>query len=267
MGQTVATDRALSRLVDLVKTLRSDTGCPWDRAQTPGKIKVHLIEEAYEVLDALESGSDEQICGELGDLLFHIVFLARLFEEAGAFDIGDVLEKIVKKMIRRHPHVFGEAQVAGVEDVKKQWREIKATESQHGAGQQSALRDEVPTGLPMLMRACRLLERASAMGFESSVTNQGIAEIYREAAALKEVVDRSKEGEYTEKLGDLLLGTISLSRSLGVHPDTALGVAIGKFINRFEQVEMSARQQGRTITADCKPPMRKNRQNDKGRNE
>jgi len=263
VGQTVASDRGLSRLVDLVKTLRSDTGCPWDRAQTPGKIKVYLIEEAYEVLDALESGSDEEICGELGDLLFHIVFLARLFEEAGAFDIGDVVETIVEKMIRRHPHVFGKAQVNSVDDVKAQWQEIKAAEPPKKTGKQPSSLDGVPTGLPILMRAYRLVERASRVGFKSPGIKQGVADIYGEMAALKEVLDRRKDEGYAEKLGDLLFGIITLSRSLGVHPETALRLAVAKFVSQFEQVETLAGQQGRKIASVSQEEMGKNWQKDK----
>jgi tetrapyrrole methylase family protein/MazG family protein len=238
VGQTVGNGRDLGRLVNLVKTLRSDTGCPWDRAQTPEKIKTYLIEEAYEVLDAVESGLGDAICEELGDLLFHIVFLARLFEEMGVFDMGDVIERIVDKMIHRHPHVFGDVQISCVEDVKSQWHEIKAAEPRHRAGKGYSSLETVPAELPILMRAYRLVERASRAGFQSVGINQEMAHIDAEMAMLKDVLDSGEDEKYAEKLGDILFGVVALGRSLGVHPDTALRLAVTKFVTKFEKEEM-----------------------------
>jgi len=249
VGQTVAGDRGFGLLVDLVRTLRSDTGCPWDRAQTPEKIKIYLIEEAYEVLDALESGSNEEVCGELGDLLFHIVFFARLFEEAGAFDIEDVVRRIVQKMIRRHPHVFGKAQVNSVDDVKAQWQEIKATEPRKKTGKQPSLIDGVPAGLPILMRAYRVAERASMAGLNFPNVKEIVGKIDDEFAALKDVLERGKNEAYPEKLGNLLFAISNLSRSIGVHPETALRQAVSRFVAQFEYLETLLEQQGRTMAS------------------
>jgi len=135
----------LEGLVELVETLRSEGGCPWDRAQTAEKIKVYLIEEAYEVLDAIDSGDPEAVCGELGDLLFHIAFLARIYEESDTFDMERVITGILKKMIRRHPHVFGDGKVSGVGEVKVQWQDIKKTERK---GEAPGPFDSIPAALP-----------------------------------------------------------------------------------------------------------------------
>jgi MazG family protein len=249
VGNTVATDSCFSRLIDLVETLRSDRGCPWDRAQTPEKIKIYLLEEAYEVLDALESGSNEEVCAELGDLLFHIVFLARLYEEVEAFDIEDVVRKIVKKMTHRHPHVFGQVQVNGVEDVKDQWQKIKTTEFQNKNQKRSSLLDGVPTGLPVLMRAYRLAERASRAGYNRFDTQKVLEKIDSKLIAFKDVLSKEKREEQSEKLGDLLFTITNLSRLIGVHPETALELALSKFCRRFTCIEKMLAQQGRTMAS------------------
>jgi MazG family protein len=205
------------------------------------------MEEAYEVLDALESGAHEHVCGELGDLLFHIVFLARIFEESGLFNVEDVISGIVEKMTHRHPHVFGETQVDGVEGVKAQWQEIKAAESDKKSGEMASLVHGVPPGLPALMRAYRLGERAARAGLSRPDVHEVVDKIDGDLKAFKSAMDKGNHEEYGERLGDLLFAMTDLGRSVGVHPETALGLAVSKFTRRFECVEKLLGQQGRTL--------------------
>lgn len=247
MGKTVASEIGFKRLVELVETLRSERGCPWDRAQTPEKIRIYLLEEAYEVLEALESGSNEDICAELGDLLFHIVFLARLYEEIEAFDIEDVVRKIVEKMTHRHPHVFGRVQVNDVEEVKEQWQRIKAAELKNKRQKRTSPFDGIPTELPVMMRAYRLAERASRAGYNRLNTQKSLEKIDLALMALKDVLSRGNREEQSDRLGDLLFTITNLSRLIGEHPETALGLAISKFRRQCTYIEKTLAQQGRTM--------------------
>ena len=249
MGKTLATDSCFTRLVDLVETLRSDRGCPWDKAQTPEKIRIYLLEEAYEVLDALDSGSNEEICAELGDLLFHIVFLARLYEEVQAFNIEDVICKIVEKMTYRHPHVFGRSQVNGVEGVKDQWQKMKASESHRKPQKQMSVLDGIPKTLPVLMRAYRFSERASRAGYHHIDAQKALGKIDEELSALKDVLRGETEEKDLEEFGNLLFAIASLGHVIGIHPETALEVSLSKFLRRFKRMEKLLAQQGRTVAS------------------
>ena len=247
MEKAVAPDSCFERLIDLVQTLRSDRGCPWDQAQTPEKIKVYLMEEAYEVLDAIESGTHEEVCAELGDLLFHIVFLAVIFEEIGAFSIKDVVRAITEKMIRRHPHVFGKVRVSNVAEVKAQWQEIKSAEAQDKEIARKSFLDTVPRKLPALMRAYRLGERASGAGFDWPDVGSVLMKVDEELREFKAVLKKGDAQKSAEEFGDLLFTMVNLSRFIRVHPETALTAAISKFISRFQSVEEALRKQGRSL--------------------
>lgn len=242
-----STNNYFDRLVAMVRTLRSDRGCPWDQAQTPETIKVYLIEEAYEVVEAIESGNYEDVCGELGDLLFHIVFLGRIFEEVGAFNTKDVVKTITEKMIRRHPHVFGEAQVSSVDEVAEQWHEIKATEAEDKARSGASFLDAVPKKLPALMRAYRLVKRASRVGLDWQDESCVLVKLEEELDKLGAVLKKGNVEDLAEKFGDLLFNMVSLSPFIGVHPETALTQAASKFVKRFEFVEKALKHQGRTM--------------------
>lgn len=233
-------------LVALVETLRSDHGCPWDREQTPEQIKTYLLEEAYEVLEALESGNPENLCAELGDLLFHIVFLARIFEEAGGFNIKDVVQAISGKMIRRHPHVFGQAEVSSSDEVRQRWHEIKMAEAKDQDTSPSSLLD-VPRKLPALMRAYRISERAAKLGFDRTDVDCMVKKLDEEVAGLKVALKTASSEKFVEKLGDLLFTMVNLSRFVGVHPEAALTQTISKFCNRYKMIERTSKQQGRTL--------------------
>jgi MazG family protein len=235
------------RLVELVEILRSDHGCPWDCEQTPEEIKIYLLEEAYEVLEALESGKDEDVCAELGDLLFHIVFLARIFEEAEEFSISDVLQTISEKMIRRHPHVFGQAQVSSSDEVRHRWHEIKMDEAKYKETASNCSLDSVPKKLPALMRAYRISERAADLGFDWPEVDSVLKKLEDELAKLKAALKRANSEEFAEDLGDLLFTMVNLSRHMRVHPEAALSHTISRFYNRFNMIEQALKEQGRTL--------------------
>jgi tetrapyrrole methylase family protein/MazG family protein len=217
-------------LIALVETLRGDHGCPWDREQTPEQIKTYLLEEAYEVLDALESGDSGDLCAELGDLLFHIVFLARIFEEAEEFNIRDVVQTISEKMIRRHPHVFGQTQVSGSDEVRQIWHEIKIAEAKDKNTDLNSFFDSVPQQLPALMRAYRISERAAKLGLDRQDVDSIFENLDEELAELKIALKMANSEKLAEKLGDFLFTIVNLSRFMGVHPEAALTRTISKFI-------------------------------------
>ncbi len=248
MGKTVISLPAgFEGLIALVKILRSDQGCPWDREQTPEQIKTYLLEEAYEVLGALESGNPEDVCAELGDLLFHILFLARIFEEAGDFNIRDVVQTITEKMIRRHPHVFGQAQVSSSDEVRQRWHEIKMAEAKDKDTAQSSFLDSVPEKLPALMRAYRLGERAARVRFDWPDIHGVLSKVDEELAELKSALKGGDAEKSAEEFGDLLFTMVNLGRFIRVHPEAALTRSISKFVKRFKIIEQSLRQQGRTL--------------------
>jgi tetrapyrrole methylase family protein/MazG family protein len=235
------------RLVSLVRTLRSAGGCPWDRVQTAETIKVYLIEEAHEVLDALESYNAQDVCGELGDLLFHILFLARIFEETGDFNIGDVVQEITEKMIRRHPHVFGNARASTSEDVRRVWQEVKMAEAKDHDTSRSSCLDAVPERLPTLMRAYRLGERASRFGRKGQDAQGAVMRVEEDLARLKAALGKDDLQPLAEEFGNLLFKVVNLGRLIGIHPETALTRTISRFVKRVKDVEETLRQQGRTL--------------------
>lgn len=234
-------------LVTLVEVLRSERGCPWDREQTPEEIKTYLLEEAYEVLEALDSGSRGDVRSELGDLLFHIVFLARIFEEEGDFNMQDVVETITAKMVRRHPHVFGQAQVSGSDEVRQRWHEIKMAEAKEKEIVQYAALDSVPHSLPALMRAYRVGERAARLGVDWPDVQSLVNRLYEGLADLNASTKKTGDERASELLGDFLFAAVNLGRFMRVHPETALIKTVGKFIERFETVEQVLKRQGRTL--------------------
>ncbi|MBW1741855.1 MAG: nucleoside triphosphate pyrophosphohydrolase [Deltaproteobacteria bacterium] len=221
-------------LVALVEILRSDRGCPWDREQTAEQIKTYLLEEAYELLEALDSDDPKNVSAELGDLLFHIVFLARIFEEAGVFDMGHVIQLIMEKMIRRHPHVFGEIQLSNSDEVRRQWHEIKQGEAKLKDAAQSSSLSSVPRNLPALMRAYRICERASRLSSDASNLDSTIEGLDKTLATFKASLAAGDSAKLTEGLGDLLFAIVNLGRIVRVHPEAALTKTTEKFVAELE---------------------------------
>ena len=230
----------MKRLEDIVARLRAPDGCPWDRAQDHQTLKPYLIEEAYEVLEALEAGSPDALCEELGDLLLQIVFHAQLGREAGRFDLSDVEAGIVGKMIRRHPHVFGDepaAESAAV--VQERWEQRKRRE--RGA---ASVLDGVPRALPALRLARRLADKAASVGFDWPDIAGPRAKVTEELGELEEALAAEDADSVREEYGDLLFAVVNLGRFLGVDAEDALRATAAKFERRFRHVEARLFEEG-----------------------
>lgn len=235
-------------LVALMARLRTPgTGCPWDLEQTFETIAPYTIEEAYEVADAIERQDMGELKGELGDLLFQSVFHARMAEEAGHFDINDVVRGLVDKMIDRHPHVFGSATIADADAQTGAWEVMKAAErAKKAAGGPSSALDGVALGLPALMRAEKLAKRAARVGFDWPEPEPVIHKLHEEIAELEEAISAPVRDQVhvAEELGDMLFVVANLCRKLAVDPEEALRAANSKFSKRFRAMEALARDQG-----------------------
>ena len=223
--------------------LRGPDGCPWDREQTMRTLRPYLLEETYEVLEAMESGDAREHCEELGDLLLQIVFQAQLAGEAGQFEFADVADAITRKLVRRHPHVFGTAQVRDAEAVMKQWVALKREEKAERGGGQSVL-EGVPRELPALARAERLTEKASRIGFDWPDAAGARAKVDEELAELDEAIRGGDTRRVEEELGDVLFALANVARKLSLPPEEALRNAVGRFVARFEHVERELDRQG-----------------------
>ena len=226
---------AIGELYRLVNTLRGDNGCPWDKKQSPETVSIYLIEEVYELVDAIESGSSDQICEELGDLLFHILFVARMFQERGEFDLSDVAQTITDKMIRRHPHVFGEKKINSSEEVIQNWHKIKLAEKK--ASDQKSLLDSVPPGLPALIRAFRISDRAAKSGFEWMNIAGNLQDTTKMLDRLRVVLRNQNINFSAEQFGELLFTLVNIARLAKIHPESVLAGSVKKFELRFKKME------------------------------
>ncbi len=230
---TLEPSRDIAALLAIMKTLREPGGCPWDRDQTFATIAPYTSEEAYEVASAIEEKDWKSLPGELGDLLFQVVFHARMAEEAGLFDFGDVVEAVTAKMIRRHPHVFGDEQAqASAEEQKAYWESLKVEERKAKA--LAGVLDDVPVALPALVRAEKLQKRAASVGFDWNNAATVVDKIAEEA---REVAEAETQADREEEIGDLLFVVANLARHLKVDPEAALRAANAKFTRRFHHIE------------------------------
>jgi MazG family protein len=234
---------AVKKLLALMARLRGPDGCPWDREQTLRTLRPYVLEETYEVLEAMESGDPREHCEELGDLLLQIVFQARIAEEEGRFDFADVAEAISAKLVRRHPHVFGDAQVKDAEGVMRQWVALKREEKAARGGGHSVL-EGVPRELPALARAERLTEKASRIGFDWPDAAGARAKVEEELGELDEAIQRGDRERVEDELGDVLFAVANLARKLSLPPEEALRNAVARFIARFEHVERELERRG-----------------------
>jgi len=237
----------LRSLTGLIETLRGENGCPWDKIQTTRTMAIYLLEEVYELVDAIETENPDEICEELGDVLFHIFFIARLFEEKGVFDIGDVAGFNKEKMVRRHPHVFGSESAENAGEVRRRWHTIKKNEKNH-MKQQSVL-DSVPGGLPALMRAYRISERAARTGFDWDSISGVMEKVKEEWSEFKFALTENRKSNISAEFGDILFTLVNVARFAEIHPETALKDSIKKFETRFRNMEKSVAESGRTIDA------------------
>jgi MazG family protein len=243
---TTASQKAgagFARLHEIMERLLAPDGCPWDREQSLATLKPFLIEEAYEVLEAMETGSPAEHCDELGDLLFQIVFQSALRQRAGDFDAADVCAAIADKLVRRHPHVFGDTRVSGSAEVLRNWETIKAQE-RAAKGTPRAL-SGVPRALPQLMRALRVQEKASRVGFDWPDPEGPRAKVAEELAELDAARTRRDRAAMQDELGDLLFAVVNLARKLEMDPEESLGAAVARFCARFEYVEERLAEKGR----------------------
>ncbi len=229
------------RLVQIMDKLRGESGCPWDKKQTRESLKPYLIEESYEVLEAIDEKDSKKLKEELGDLLYQILFHARISKEDSEFDIEDVLTDSCEKMVRRHPHVFGDKKADNAEEVLKQWEEIKKGEK--GNDRKSIL-EGVPAHLPALLRAHQLQARAARVGFDWEHIDQVFAKVQEEMGEFEEAFrDRDHERMESE-LGDLLFALVNIGRFIEVSPEDALRKTISRFMSRFRHIEEEIAKKG-----------------------
>jgi ATP diphosphatase len=249
--------RDIQGLLNIIATLRTPgSGCPWDLEQNFATIAPYTIEEAYEVADAITRNDLPDLCDELGDLLLQVVFHARMAEEQGAFSFGDVVEAITRKMIRRHPHVFGDkdGRRLSASDVKGAWDRIKAEEKAERAARRprqettpSSLLSGVKAGQPALTRAMELQRKASTVGFDWNDPRAVLHKIREEADEIEAALDRNDADELAGETGDLLFALVNLARHVGADPDLALRATNAKFERRFGYIERTLAAQGRTL--------------------
>ena len=231
-------------LIKVMEKLRSPEGCPWDRKQTHESLLPYLLEETYEVVDAVKRGKDEDLREELGDLLLQVVFHSQIAKERGAFDIEDVVDSIVRKLINRHPHVFGNREdIKTAEDVNREWEKLKEKEGK----KKESLLDGIPESMPALERAYKLQKRAAKVGFDWEGF-EGIKEkLIEELSEIEEELKRGDRKKIEEEVGDFLFMAVNLARFLGVHPEIALRRANEKFEKRFRYMEKKAKEMGKEL--------------------
>ncbi len=234
-------------LLDVLNRLRAPDGCPWDREQTPDTIKKYILEEAYELYEAIEKKDHEEVEEELGDLFFLLLFLADLYEEKKLFRFSSSLSKIREKMIRRHPHIFGNTKVKGAQDVINNWQAIKGQEAKK-KGKKKSILGNLPLALPALQRAFRLGERASRVGFDWKDAEDVFEKLDEEISELKDAILKKDKKALQDELGDLLFTCANLSRKLGFNPEDTLKYALNKFVERFHKMEEKIARDGKEIT-------------------
>lgn len=239
-------EEKFKRLVEIMDTLRGKEGCPWDLEQDHKTLMPYLIEEAFEVIEAIEDGSDEKLCEELGDLLLQIVFHARISKENNKFHIGDVIDSISEKLIRRHPHIFSTTKVKNAKEVLKNWEEIKLKEK--STKRRTSLLDGIPKSMPALLYARRIQERAAGVGFDWEDIEGVLDKSVEEIGELKEALDQKDGEKVKDELGDLLFALVNIARWMDINPEEALRSTGKKFIRRFRHIETEANKEDRDLS-------------------
>ena len=241
-GQQDATGALLQELMDVVERLRSEQGCPWDRQQTAQSLLPYLLEETYEVMESVSADDAAALREELGDLLLHVVFQGSLATEAGTFTLADSIRAVIHKLVRRHPHVFGDQPTADTTVIRQRWEAAKQREKGRGS-----ILDGVPRTLPALNRARRLQEKASSVGFDWQQTEDVWAKVAEEMGELREACATGDMDAVQEEFGDVLFSLVNLGRFLRLSGEDALRQAIGKFEQRFRGIEQELARRGRRI--------------------
>lgn len=229
----------IDRLLAIMDRLRAKEGCPWDKEQTMESLKPFLIEEAYEVVEAIDGGDKGKVCEELGDLLLQIVFLSQIGKEEQAFSFEDVIQKINEKLLRRHPHVFGDEKARNAREVLHRWEQIKQEEKPR-----RSILEGTPLSLPALLRAHRLQDRAARVGFDWQETSKVLVKVEEEFGEFKEALARNDAVQTEKEFGDILFALVNLSRFIDVSPEDALRRTISRFISRFQHIEDHAAREG-----------------------
>ena len=241
---------SINELIAIVARLRAPDGCPWDREQTHASLRGSLLEEAHEVVEAIEENDDAHLREELGDLLLQVLMHSQMASETGRFTFDDVAAEIAEKLIRRHPHVFGDAQLADTHAVLKRWEEIKRAEK---GNTHTSLLDNVSAALPSLMHAEKIGKRAARAGFDWENAGQVIEKIREELAEVEHALAAGNPDHIEEELGDLLFAVTNLARKIKLEPEVALRRATRKFIARFQKLEAVLRERNRKIE-ECTMP-------------
>jgi MazG family protein len=237
---------AFARFVELIARLRAPGGCPWDREQTHESLKPMTLEEAYEVVEAIDRGDDQELAGELGDLLLQVVFHSQLAAEGNRFGVVEVIERVSEKMVRRHPHVFADHPASTPGEVLRNWEALKEEERAGKGGGNTSMLDSVSRGLPATMEAFQMTTKVSRVGFDWPNPGAVLAKLEEELGELKEALSGGGgSASVGEEIGDLLFATVNLARLLGVDPESALKAGNRKFRRRFRHVEDSLRARGK----------------------
>ncbi len=231
------------RLCAIMRALRSPNGCPWDKEQTPKSLKKYILEEAYELLEAIDNDDNQNIMEEVGDLLFLLIFLVCIYEEEKIFNFSELLFQTGNKMIRRHPHVFGNDMASDAEQVISKWRNIKKEEDKE-KGRKYSILGHLPLSLPALQRAYRIGERASRIGFDWENAIPVFDKLKEEEEELKEAIRSDDSDAIKQELGDVLFVVANISRLLGINPEEALSETVKKFESRFHFMEDMAQKRG-----------------------
>ncbi len=239
--------QGLRPLIELMETLRGPLGCPWDRAQTLKTLCPFIVEEAYEVISAIDSGSMDSLKEELGDLLFQIIFCCQMTKEGKKFDIYGVIDSSIEKMRRRHPHVFGGKKADTPEEVLIHWAQIKKQEKEAKKTRHGVLSD-VPEGMPALLRAHKISEKASKAGFDWKGIDEVLLKVDEEIMEFKDALQHKDPGAIEEELGDILFSLVNAARFVQVNPEEALRKTIGKFIGRFHYIEKKLSEKGSDLS-------------------
>ena len=236
---------AFKKLTEIVDTLMGENGCPWDKVQTRESLKPYLVEEAYETLEALDNNNPEEIKEELGDLLYQVLFHAKISENKNEFNITDVVESISHKMVHRHPHVFKEENLETPEEVVTQWEEIKSKEK--GKANRESVLDGIPPYLPGLLRAQKLQKKAAKQGFDWDKIDDVFDKLDEEVAEFKEAVLSGKETDMTSELGDIIFVLVNIAKFKKIDAEEALRATNNKFIKRFQYIEAEVTKRGKTL--------------------
>ncbi|MFQ5914049.1 MAG: nucleoside triphosphate pyrophosphohydrolase [Nitrospinota bacterium] len=241
--------RPFEDLVQLMARLRGEGGCPWDREQTHKSLRPYLIEETHETIEAIEKGPPERLKEELGDLLLQIVFHAEIAEEEGRFTINDVIGRVHEKLVRRHPHVFGDVEAETPDKVLRNWEAIKLAErtgENEGGGKPPSVLDGVPASLPALLKAQRVQTKAGRVGFDWERPEGALEKVREEVAEVEEAAESGEQETLAKELGDLLFSIVNVARHLRVDAEAALGESVAQFMERFRYIEAALAKRGLT---------------------